>query len=162
VARGGMRGFRLGFGVEAGGGAGDLFLERAGAQQALGDTGEDRGEVAGAEGAREVGGVVGDDALAKRVGELLAVVDELADEREQAAGDGSNGEVAPEAAIRTVTLGPVSCVERRYRGSNLPAVAPQSRKHSRRSICGRDDVLVHAKQVSRIVEALNLRQPTVI
>ena len=83
---GGWRGFRLGFGVEAGGGAGDLFLEQTGAQQALGDAGEDQGEVAGAEGARDVGGVVGDGALAERVGELLAVVDELADEREQTAG----------------------------------------------------------------------------
>ena len=85
-ARGDGAGLRLGFGVEAGGGAGDLFLEQTGAQQALGDAGEDQGEVAGAEGARDVGGVVGDGALAERVGELLAVVDELADEREQTAG----------------------------------------------------------------------------
>src|SRR5271166_2984431 len=85
-ARGGRRRFGLGFGVEAGGGAGDLFLEQAGAMQALGDAGEDQREMIGAEGADEVGGVVGDGALAQRGGELLAVVDEPADEREQAAG----------------------------------------------------------------------------
>ena len=67
----GWRGFRLGFGVEAGGGAGDLFREQAGAQQALRDAGEDQGEVAGAEGAREAGGVVGDGVMAECVGELL-------------------------------------------------------------------------------------------
>ena len=77
-------------------------------------------------------------------------------------GPSPDDKAAPEAAIRTVTFGPVSCVECRHRGSNLPAVARQSRKHSRRSICGWDDVLIYTKQVSRIVEALNLRQPTVI
>ena len=60
---------------------------------ALGDAGEDQGEVAGAEGGREVGLVVGDGALAERGGELLAVVDEFADEREQAAGAALWGEV---------------------------------------------------------------------
>jgi hypothetical protein len=52
-------------------------LEQAGAQQALRDAGEDQDEVAGAEGARDVGGVVGDGVMAERVGELPAVVDEL-------------------------------------------------------------------------------------
>ena len=80
-----MVGSRTG-GREAGGGAGDIFSEQAGAQQALRDAGEDQGEVAGAEGAREAGGVVRDSALAECVGELLAVVDEFADEREQPAG----------------------------------------------------------------------------
>ncbi len=65
---------------------GDLFLEQAGAVQALGDAGEDQREVIGAELAHEVGGVVGDGALAQRGGELPAVVDEPADEREQSAG----------------------------------------------------------------------------
>jgi hypothetical protein len=82
----GRLGFGLGLGVEAGGSAGDLFREQAGAVQALGDAGEDQGEVAGAEGAREGGGVVGNGALAECGGEVLAVVDELADKREQAAG----------------------------------------------------------------------------
>ena len=83
---GGRRGLGLGGGVEAGCDAGNFLVEQAGAEQTLGDAREDQGEVTGAEGTDQVGGVVRDGSLAERGGELLAVVDEFADEREQAAG----------------------------------------------------------------------------
>ena len=81
------RGFGLGFGVEAAGGAADLILEEAGALQALCDAREDDGDVTDAEIADQVGRVGGGGgALAESVGEVLAIVDEPADEAEQAAG----------------------------------------------------------------------------
>src|SRR5579871_812633 len=76
----------MGFGVEPVGGAGDLVLETAGAEQAEGDACQNHWEVAGAEGTGEAGDFAGDGALAERREEVLAVVDELADEREQTAG----------------------------------------------------------------------------
>src|SRR5579863_8666312 len=80
----GWRGF--GFGVEAWGGAGDLFLEQAGAQQTLPDAGEDQGDVGGEELAPKVDGIGVGRECADRGGELGGVVDEFLDEREQAAG----------------------------------------------------------------------------
>ena len=51
--------------------------------QAAGDAGEDQADIDGAEATPDRDGV-GDDALADGGGELLAVVDEPADEAEQA------------------------------------------------------------------------------
>ena len=85
LARGWL-GFGLRFGVKARRDADDPCLEQAGAVQALGDAGEDQLEVAGAEAAREVAGVVGGGVLAEGGGEVLAVVDEGADEGEESAG----------------------------------------------------------------------------
>jgi hypothetical protein len=76
-------GLGSGIGVEAGGGADDPFLEYEGAVQALGDAREDQRDVGGAEGIGDDGG---DAALVQAGGELLAVVDELADGVEQARG----------------------------------------------------------------------------
>ena len=81
----GWRGLGLGFGVEARGNAGDLFLEQAGAQQTLFDAGEDQRDVSGEEDA-EIDGIGVGGARTHLVGELSAVVDEPADEREEAAG----------------------------------------------------------------------------
>src|SRR5215472_4628069 len=65
-------------------------LERLGAEQAEGDARQDQPDVAGAEGAGGDSEVGGDAALLQRGGEFLAVVDEPADQPEQ----------APEAALR--------------------------------------------------------------
>ena len=83
---GGWRGPGLGFGVKAGGGGGYFLPQQAGAEQALGDAGEDDGDVTGAVEAHKVARVVGRGAIAEGSGELRAVVDEFADEREEAAG----------------------------------------------------------------------------
>ena len=56
-----------------------------GATQAIGDAGEDDGEIGGAEGPGEQGKARGGGALLDRAGELLAVVDQFADEAEDAA-----------------------------------------------------------------------------
>ena len=69
--------WRRRFGVQSGGGAGDPGFERLGTEQATGDAREDQGDVAGAERVRIV---------TERGGELPAVVDELADEADEAAG----------------------------------------------------------------------------
>ncbi len=60
-------------------------FEGRGATQAAGDAGEDGGEVGGAEGFGEEGEARGGGALLDRAGELLAVVDQFADEAKDAA-----------------------------------------------------------------------------
>ena len=57
--------------------ADDPGFERLGTEEAAGDAREEQGDVAGAEGVRSA---------AERGGELFAVVNELADEAEEAAG----------------------------------------------------------------------------
>ena len=93
-ARRAKRWLGLGLGVDLGRGAGDFFLEVTGPEQALGDAGEDDGDVTGTEVAGEVARVIGSGALAKGGGELLAIVDEFADEREEAAGTAWWGSVS--------------------------------------------------------------------
>ena len=69
-------------------------FEGRGATQAVGDAGEDDGEVGGAEGSGEEREAWGGGALLNRAGELLAVVDQFADEAEdaaEAAGYGCGG-----------------------------------------------------------------------
>ena len=68
---------RRGLGVQPGGVADDPGFECLGTEQAAGDAREDQGDIAGAE---RVG------VAAERGGELPAVVDELPDEAEEAAG----------------------------------------------------------------------------
>ena len=75
--------------------AGKAGFERRGAAQAAGDAGEDDREVGGAEGAGEEGEAWGRGALLNRAGELLAVVDQFADEAEDAAEGGRHGGVGP-------------------------------------------------------------------
>ena len=58
----------------------------AGAEQAVGDARQDQRDVTGAECADQAGSVGGDGRLAERRDEVPAVVNELADEREQTAG----------------------------------------------------------------------------
>ncbi len=77
---------RTGRGVEARGVAVQPRLECCGAQQAAADAGEDQGDVDGAELTAVDGGVCAEAALAECVGEEGGIVDELADEIEQAAG----------------------------------------------------------------------------
>src|SRR6185437_7781910 len=77
-----------GWHVWAGGQRGDPGLERAGAQQALGDAREDQADVARTEGAGDEAEVGAGGALLEGGGEFLAVVDELADEAEEAAEAG--------------------------------------------------------------------------
>ena len=79
------RSFGLGRGVEAGGGADDAFLEQEGALQALGNAREDQRDIGGAEGVGDGGG---DASLAQGGGEFAAIVDESADDVEQALGGG--------------------------------------------------------------------------
>ena len=61
-------------------------FERVGQKQAAGDASEDQRDVAGAEIACDGEQVCGGGALLQGVGEVLALVDELAEEAEQAAG----------------------------------------------------------------------------
>ena len=56
-----------------------------GAAQAIGDAGEDDGEIGGAEGPGEQGEARGRGALLNRAGEFLAVIDQFADQAEDAA-----------------------------------------------------------------------------
>jgi hypothetical protein len=70
--------------VKTRGVADDACFERLGAQQAGSDAGEDQCDVASAEATR-VGGEIGGAVLLQRGGEFLAVIDELADEVQQAA-----------------------------------------------------------------------------
>ena len=70
-------------------------FEGRGATQAIGDAGEDGREIAGAEGSREQGEAWGVSALLHRAGELLAVVDQFADQAEDAAEGGGDGRVVP-------------------------------------------------------------------
>ena len=75
--------------------------EGGGAQQPAGDAGEDQGDVGGTEGAALDVGAVAEAALAKGSGEEGAVVDELADEAEKAAGAaGFGGGLASAPDIR--------------------------------------------------------------
>ena len=74
--------WRRGLGVQSGGCADYPGFERLGTEEAAGDAREDQGDVAGA----ERGGIA-----AERGGELPAVVDELADEAEEAAGTAGFG-----------------------------------------------------------------------
>jgi hypothetical protein len=70
--------------VQTRGAADDPGLERLGAMQAAGDAGEDQCHLGGAEaGGDEVG--LGEGTPPDRGGELAAVLDELADEAEEAA-----------------------------------------------------------------------------
>ena len=69
----------------AGGATAQRGFEGRGATQAAGDAGEDGGEVGGAEGFGEEGEAWGGGALLDRGGELLAVVDQFADDAEDAA-----------------------------------------------------------------------------
>ncbi|MFZ0020894.1 MAG: hypothetical protein WAL10_26560 [Acetobacteraceae bacterium] len=69
----------------AGGATTQRSFEGRGATQAAGDAGEDGGEVCGAEGFGEEGEAWGGGALLDRAGELLAVVDQFADDTEDAA-----------------------------------------------------------------------------
>jgi hypothetical protein len=69
-----------GRGVQTGGVADESFFERACAVQPLGDAGKNERDVAGA----EVAGVRCGVARLERGGEFAAVVDELADEGEEA------------------------------------------------------------------------------
>ena len=78
---GGARG--RGFRVRAVGALEQPCLERVGALQATGDGGQDQRDIGGAE-AEFDGGEVGG-ALLQRCGQLPAVVDQLADQAEQAA-----------------------------------------------------------------------------
>jgi hypothetical protein len=66
-----------GLGIQTRGCADDPGFERLGTEEAAGDARQDQGDVAGAEGVRSA---------AERGGELFAVVNELADEAEEAAG----------------------------------------------------------------------------
>ncbi len=66
-----------------------------GAAQAIGDAGEDDGEIGGAEGSGEEGEAWGGGALLDGAGELLAVVDQFADDAEDAAEGGGHGCVGP-------------------------------------------------------------------
>ncbi|HXA22644.1 MAG TPA: hypothetical protein VNW90_10110, partial [Acetobacteraceae bacterium] len=75
----------------AGEAAGQSGFERGGAKQAAGDAREDLPDVDGAEVPRDVGEVRGGGALLQRGGELPAVVDQRADEAEEAAGAGGLG-----------------------------------------------------------------------
>ncbi len=83
---GGWGWFRLGFGVDASSGGGYFLPEQASAEHALGNAGENQGDITGAEVAGKLAWVVGGGALAERRGELCSVVDEFADEREETAG----------------------------------------------------------------------------
>jgi hypothetical protein len=73
----------LGCRVEAVGVAEEPLFERVGAMQAAGDACEDQRGVGGAEAAADRDGV-GEGAPPDRGGEFAAVIDELADEAEQA------------------------------------------------------------------------------
>jgi len=70
----------------AGEAAGQSGFERGGAKQAAGDAREDFPNVDGAEVSRDVGEVGGGGALLQRVGQLPAIVDQRADEGEEAPG----------------------------------------------------------------------------
>jgi hypothetical protein len=70
--------------VQTDGVADEPFFERVGAVQALGDARDDPREVAGAEAACAGVGVDGAAGVLERGSEFLAVIDELADEREEA------------------------------------------------------------------------------
>ena len=79
----------------AGGALAEPGFQRRGAAQATGDAGEDDGEVGGAEGSGEQGEAWGGGALLHRAGELLAVVDQFADEAEDAAEAAGHGRAGP-------------------------------------------------------------------
>ena len=73
-------------GLRTVGAADDPGFERGGAKQAAGDAREDQRDIGGAEVSRDDGEVRGGGVLLQRAGKFLAVVDELADEAEQAPG----------------------------------------------------------------------------
>ena len=81
--------------LAAGGATAERGFEGRGATQAAGDAGEDGGEVGGAEGSGEEGEAWGGGALLDRGGEVLAVVDQLADQAEDAAEGGGHGRGGP-------------------------------------------------------------------
>jgi hypothetical protein len=70
-------------------------FQRRGAAQAIGDAGEDDGEIGGAEGSGERGKAWGGSALVDRAGDLPAVVDQFADEAEDAAEGGGHCRAGP-------------------------------------------------------------------
>ncbi len=72
-------------------------LQRRGATQATGDAGEDDAEIGGAEGSGELNEAWGGGALLNRAGELPAVVDQFADEAEDAADGAGDVRVGPSA-----------------------------------------------------------------
>jgi len=72
----------------AGEAGGEPGFERGGTMQAAGDARDDFPDVEGAEVPRDVGEVGGGGALLQRGGELFAVVDQRADEAEEAVGTG--------------------------------------------------------------------------
>ena len=81
--------------LAAGGALAKPGFQSRGAAQAIGDAGEDDGEIGGAEGSGEQGEAWGGSALLNRAGELPAVVDQFADEAEDAAEGGGHGRVGP-------------------------------------------------------------------
>ena len=81
--------------LAAGGAPAKPGFQGRGAAQAIGDAGEDDGEIGGAEGSGEQGEAWGGSALLDRAGELLAVVDQFADEAEDAADGGGDGRAGP-------------------------------------------------------------------
>jgi len=66
-----------------------------GTAQAIGDAGEDDREIGGAEGSGEQGEAWGGSAKLNRAGELLAVVDQFADDAENAADGARDGAARP-------------------------------------------------------------------
>ena len=70
-------------------------FEGGGAAQAIGDAGEDDGDVGAAERSGEVGGAWGGGVLLDRGGELLAIVDEFAEDAEDAAEGIGHGFAGP-------------------------------------------------------------------
>ena len=77
--------------LAAGGAMAKRGFQGRGAAQAIGDAGEDDGEIGGAEGSGEEGEAWGGSALVNRAGELPAVVDQFADEAEDAAEAAGHG-----------------------------------------------------------------------
>jgi hypothetical protein len=65
------------------------------AEQAAGDASKDGGDIGGAEAAGELGEAWAVGALLKRVGELSAVIDQFADDAEDAADGGGHGRGGP-------------------------------------------------------------------
>jgi hypothetical protein len=78
------RAWRLRLRIRSGGTAQQPGLERSGTLQGKRDARQDQRDVAGAEAANDEGGIIRQAALPDRGDELLAVVDELADQAEQA------------------------------------------------------------------------------
>ena len=128
-----------------------LGFEGRGSAQAIGDAGEDDREVGGAEGSGEHGETWGGSALLDRAGELLAVVDQFADEAEDSAEGGGQGRVPRGGSGSLVGAGAWAATEMNV---NKSMEAALSRKYFlRRQLAG-------AAAWARHLGTLGPRQPS--